>query len=138
MIALGTKRPLIGQQFRTFSFAVGVTPLPIAPDVDLTKLITTFVISNPIAGASVYFGNGGVSTTTGLEIQPGTAPVFEVAQTRQLYELQGPLLDINAAMQCRRMEAEPLPFVVWDMTQVFLVAAAATTVSIGLFPTMYL
>jgi hypothetical protein len=132
-------RPLIVQQFRTFSFAVGVNALPLEPTVDKTDLITTFVISNPIAGISVYFGNGGVTVNSGLEILPGTAPEFVIEQEgRQLYELQGPLLDIDAGLQCRNVQPEAIPFVVWSPANIYLVAAAPTTVSVSLFKAMFI
>ena len=137
--SLGLTRPLVVQQFRTFSLLVGVVPLPIEPTVDKTKLITSFVISNPIGGVSVFMGNQGVLTTTGLEIQPGTAPDFVLDQGgRQLYEVQAPLLDISAGLQCRTQALDGVPFVVWDMSTIFLVATAPQLVSVSLFPTMYL
>jgi hypothetical protein len=136
---LGLKRPLIVQQFRTFAFNVGVAALPIEPTVDKTSLITTVVISNPIAGISVFWGNQGVTPTTGLEILPGTAPSFEIFQEgRQLYEIQGPLLDIDAGLQCRNIQPEAIPFVVWSPANMYLVSTAPTTVSIALFKAMYL
>jgi hypothetical protein len=136
---LGLKRPLIVQQFRTFSFAVGIAALPIEPTVDKSRLITSFIISNPIAGIAVFFGNQGVTTATGLEILPGTTPLFEIRQEgRQLYEIQGPLLDIDAGLQCRNIQPEAIPFVVWDPSNIFLVSTAATTVSVALFQAMYL
>lgn len=139
MVGLGLSRPLVAQQFNTFSFAVGIAAVPILANAQKQDLITTFIISNPIAGASVYLGNQGVSTTTGLEILAGTTPVFTVLQEgRQMYELQTQLMDINAGLQCRSMEIEKIPFIVWDMSNQFLVAAAPTTVSIALYPAMYL
>ena len=136
---LGLQRPLIVQQFRTFAFAVGTTALPIEPTVDKSQLITTIVISNPIAGVSVFWGNQGVTPTTGLEILPGTTPVFEIFQEgRQLYEVQAPLLDIDSGLQCRNIQPEAIPFIVWSPANMYLVAGGATTVSIALFKAMYL
>lgn len=135
---LGSKRPLIVQQFRTFAFAVGTGPLPIEPSVDKTALITTVVISNPIAGISVFWGNPGVTIATGLEILPGTAPSFEILQEgRQLYELQSPVL-IEASERCPNLQPEAIPFVVWSPSTMYLVAAAPTTVSVALFKAMYI
>ena len=136
---LGLRRPLIVQQFRTFAFAVGTSPLPIEPTVDKTALITTIVISNPLTGISVFFGNQGVQPATGLEIIPGTSPAFIIEQEgRQMYELQAPLLDIDAGLQCRNIQPEAIPFIVWDVANMFLVSTAATTVSVALFKAMYL
>jgi hypothetical protein len=137
---LGLRRPLIVQQFRTFAFAVGISPLPIESNVDKTQLVTTFIISNPIAsGVSIFFGNQGVTPTTGLEIFPGAAPVFSLDQEgRQLYEVQGPVLDIDSGLQCRNIQPEAIPFIVWDPSSIYLVATAPVTVSIALFKAMYL
>lgn len=136
--SLGVQRPQIVQQFRTFSFAVGTAPLPIDPGSDKSKLITTFVISNPTTGASVFLGNSGVTTTTGLEIPAGTAPAFIIQQERQIYEIQSLVRDIASGLQCRSVELEAIPVEVWDMSTMFLVAGAATTVSVMLLPSMYL
>lgn len=138
---VGTQRPLIIQQFTTRQIAVTAAPLPIDPTLDKSKLITGFIISNPTTGASVFIGNAGVSTTTGLEIPAGTAPFFGIDQQgRQLYELQQPANEINAIAQCNSGKAvlEGLPFVVWDLSQFFIVAAAPTTCSLITFPTMFL
>lgn len=136
---IGTSRPLVVQNFITRQIAVTAAPLPIDPTQDKTKLITGFIISNPTTGASVFIGNAGVSITTGLEIPAGTAPFFGIDQEgRQLYEIQAPLLDISSGMQCKNQPLEGLPFVVWDLSSFFIVAAAPTTVSLITFPTMYL
>ena len=138
-LQLGLKRPLVTQQFITFSVSVTTSPLPLTTTVNKEQLITSFIISNPSTGISVFIGNQGVSTTTGLEVIAGTTPVFEILQEgRQLYELQEPALDIVSGQQCRRVEAFGIPFIVWDMTQWFVVAAAATTISVALFPAPYL
>ena len=138
-LQLGLKRPLVTQQFITLSVSVTTSPLPLATTVNKEQLITSFVISNPSTGSSVFIGNQGVSTTSGLEVIAGTTPVFEILQEgRQLYELQEPALDIVSGQQCRRVEAFGIPFIVWDMTQWFVVAAANTTISVALFPAPYL
>lgn len=139
MLGFGTERPLVVQLFRTFAFAAGVTALPLEPTLDKTKLITTFMISNPSAGASVFLGNEGVTTATGLEIQSGTNPVFSIDnQGRQMYEIQGLLADITEGLSCRHVNMEKIPFVVWDLSRIFVVAAGAVNISVGVFPTMYL
>lgn len=138
---VGTQRQLIAQTFNTRSIAVTAAALPIDPTVDKTKLITGFSISNPTGGISVFIGNGGVLTTTGFEIPAGTAPFFGIDQQgRQLYEIQAPLNSINAGLKCNpNLEnIEGLPFVVWDLSNFFIVAAAPTTVTLITFPTMYL
>lgn len=137
--SLGSRRPLVVQQFRTFSVTVGVKPLPIEPTLDKTKLITGYIISNPLGGVSVFQGNLGVSILTGLEIQSGTAPFFAIDQEgRQFYELQAPLIDIAAGLKCTTQPLEGVPFVVWDLSTIYLVASAPQMVSVSVYPTMYL
>jgi len=142
---VGLQRPLMVQTFRTSLINVTTAPLPLDPTVDKTKLITTFAVSNPVAGASVYIGNAGVTipggANPGFEIPAGTSPQFSIDQQgRQLYELQAPLQGINAGLNCNTslLTIEGLPFVVWDLSSIFIVAVAATTVTVITFPTMYL
>ena len=142
---VGLQRPLMVQTLNTRLINVTAAALPLDPTVDKTKLITGFGISNPLAGASVYIGNAGVTipggNNPGYEIPAGTAPFFQIDQQgRQLYELQAPLQAINAGLNCNTSLAnvEGLPFVVWDLSSIFIVATAATTVTLITFPTMYL
>ncbi len=138
-IGIGLGRPLVSQQFEAFAFVVGVAALPIQPNATPQQLITTFVISNAVGAASVFLGGQGVATTTGLEIPGGTAPAFIISQEgRQMYELQSPLLDISAGLQCQTKEITAIPFKVWDLSKMFLVAGGAVTVTIMVFPEMFL
>lgn len=136
---VGVQRALIAQQFLTRQINVTAAALPIDPNQDKSKLITAFSISNPSTGASVFIGNAGISATTGFEIPAGTAPFFGIDQQgRQLYELQKPLLDIVAGLSCQNQTLDGLPFVVWDLSQFYIIAVAPTTVTLISFPTMYL
>ena len=136
---LRVNRPLIAQWGDTFSFAVTTTAQPVLPNVDKTKLINSFMVSNPVGGISVFLGfQPGVLITTGLEIPGGTLPSFPIFQEgRQLYELQGPVENIAGMLNCRDSGSDAIPFVVWDMSQVFLVASANTTVTIATFKAMF-
>lgn len=141
--SLGTQRPLVVQDFLTRSIAVTAAALPIDPTLDKSKLIVGFSVNNPAAGASVYVGNAGVTipggNNPGFEISPGTAPFFGIDQQgRQMYELQQPLLKIQNGLECGRQEIEGIPFVVYDLSRWFIVAAGATNVTLIAFPCMYL
>ena len=146
MLNYGISRPLVSQPFLSFPLAVpgACAAIAISSTIDKAKLITGFVISNPAAGSSVYLGNSGVAATganQGLEIQPGTSPFFAVRQEdRQLYELQALLQQIAMAMKCQNVEMEKIPFIVWDLTQLYLFSAnaAGSNVTIGVFPQPYL
>lgn len=142
----GTLRAQVTQNIITFPLAVpgSGNPQPISTVLDKSKLITSFIISNPLAGSSVYLGNAGVAATgptQGLEIQPGTAPNFRVNQEgRQLYELQTLVSMIVKQIGCVPPELEKIPFIVWDLTQIFLFSANAvgSTVTVAAFPQVYL
>jgi hypothetical protein len=134
-----TKRPLVVQTFHTFPLILLVhTPTPLIPVNQQLwgkdRLVTSFIISNPAVppnaapATSIYLGNSPVTGTPttgnpGLEIPPGSAPSFPIFQeTRPEYA--------NAN--------DDFPFVVWDMTQLFLNTDSQVQVTIAVFPTMFL
>lgn len=140
------QRDLVTQTFRTFPRALIANAAAVALDAGGSKqqLITSFSISNPVAsGGSVYIGNQAVTDPAGVnpgfEIQAGTAPAFKILQEgRQLYELQGLTAQIATILQCTNVTLEKIPFVVFDMSQIFAFATVNITVTIITFPTMYL
>lgn len=142
----GTERPHVTQQMITFPVAVpgAGQAIPISQSLDSTKLITTFGISNPAAGSSVYIGNQGVQAAgvnQGFEIPPGTAPQFRTFQEdRQLYEIQALLVTIAKALNCTNPQVERIPFICWDLTQLYLFSsnAAGSQVTVTAFPQAYL
>jgi hypothetical protein len=144
--SFGSERPQVSQQLISFPLTVPGAGLaiPISQSLDKSRLITTFSVSNPVAGSSVYLGNAGVTatgTTQGFEIPPGTAPAFRTFQeTRQLYELQGLIVIIARVLNCTLPEIEKIPFIVWDLTQLYLFSANAggSQVTIAAFPQAYL
>jgi len=127
-------RPIIKQEFFTFSLAVQVTPTPINSAMSIQNLIDTIVITLPVGSAnSVFFGASGVTITNGLEIVVGTTISFAIDhEGRKLYEIQQPLLQFCPG------EDVAIPFVVFDPSTTFLIASAVTNVSVGLFKVMYL
>ena len=142
----GTQRPQVSQQTITFGLAVPGAGLavPISSNLDKSKLITTFIVSNPAAGSSVYLGNAGVQAAganQGFEILAGTAPAFRVFQEdRQLYELQTLMAALLKGLSCTVPDLEKIPFICWDLTQLFLFSGnvAGSNVTIAAFPQPYL
>lgn len=143
----GIARPLVTQTGFAFPLAVpgAGQATPISASLDKSKLITSFVVSNPVAGSSVYLGfSPGVSNagaTQGLEIAAGTAPNFKISQEgRQLYEMQSLSALIAKLINCQVPILEKIPFKVWDLTQIFLFSAnaAGSQVTIAAFPEVYL
>jgi hypothetical protein len=143
----GIARPLVTQIGFSFPLTVPGTgqPTPLSATLDKSKLITSFIVSNPAAGSSVYLGfTPGVSNAganQGLEILAGTAPNFKISQEgRQLYELQTLSALISKLINCQVPDLEKIPFKVWDLTQIFLFSGnvAGSQVTIAAFPEVYL
>jgi hypothetical protein len=87
------------------------------------------------AARSVFLGNSSVLATgvNGLEIRPGIPIQLSIVNDRQLYEIQGPLID----QFCKTPDG--IPFIVWDVAQMYLVTAVApVTIAIGLFKAAYI
>lgn len=144
--SFGTQRDLVTQNFRTFPVTLVGTAAAVPLDISGSKqqLITAFGISNPLAsGGSIYIGNQGVTDPTGanagFEIQAGTAPFFrEFQEGRQLYELQALIAEIAQRMNCGPLTLEKIPFVVFDLSQIYAFSLVNITFTVITFPTMYL
>lgn len=138
MAALRPTRPVIRQDFTTLLLTVGTVPTPLNGAFDINSLITSFIIAVPSTAAnSVFLGNGGVTITNGLELLAGTSPVFIIENYKQPYEMQGPLIKIEENLKQCEADVDALPFIVWDPSQIFLIAAAATNVSVAFFKEMF-
>lgn len=145
MFNFGIDRPQVTQSFRTFPVTLvgGAAAVPLDPSGSKQQLITSYAISNPAAGSSIYIGTAGVTApggaNPGFEIQAGTAPAFRVNQEgRQQYELQALLAIIAEMLGCQSVQLEKIPVQVFDMSQVFAFCAVATTFTVITFPLMYL
>lgn len=132
-------RPTVVQQLGQSVVAVGLTPTPLSsnPALQLAYIDSFIICVYSTAANSVFFGDGTVSITTGIEIPAGVSIQFAISNERQLYELQNPLLSMQAAMECDKVKGEEIPFVYWDMSQLFLVAAAATNAIVMPFKRAY-
>jgi hypothetical protein len=139
MAVLRPSRPVIRQDFTSQLLVVGTAATPLNGSFDINSLITSFAIKVPSTAAnSIFMGTGGVTITNGFEIEPGDSPVFLIENYKQPYELQGPLIGIEEHVKSCEAEADALPFIVWDPSQIFLVAAAATNVSVIFFKEMFI
>lgn len=128
---LGIDRPTYYQLIEPFVVAVQTTPTQIFPQQTKADLIDSFTLSLDAAAANnVFIGGMSVTVNTGLEIVAGGGPItFRIINKNQHYELQSPLLRL-ADMNCNLPPIEPIaiPFGIWDLSQIYLVAAAATNV----------
>ena len=134
------QRPLIRQEFTTMSFTVTTAAQSPTQNLGLTSLIDTFLITVPAAAANSIFlgGDQGVTITTGIELLAGTTTQFKIDHdTRQLYELQNLLKKMTECI-AGSAQMEWIPFVCWDMSQIYLVAAANTAISLALFKAVYI
>lgn len=128
-------RPVLYQSYTTRALTVLTTPTPIGPQNSLSELINTFVISVPASAANnVFFGDSNVTITSGLEIVRGAGPIeFVIEDERMLYELMYPAVRTAEVLGCDRLQPVEIPFIAWDLSQIFLVASANTVVSIATF-----
>lgn len=125
----GVNRTPIEQTFFTQSIAVPTTPIPFANNLTITSLMQTIFMCNPSSNTnSVFFGDSNVSTTQGMELVPGSGPIAVIIQqTRQLYELQDPEMISAQVASCQSIDPTSIPLVVWNPSNMWLVAATATT-----------
>lgn len=140
-MSLTVQRPLVAQEFTTQAFTVTTAPQSPAQALSITSMIDVFMITVPSTAAnSIFLGSSQAMTTaTGIELLAGTTVQFRIDHDgRQLYEIQMLLREIAACITGRNQPVEAIPFVVWDMSQVYLVAAANTAISIGLFKAVYI
>lgn len=134
-------RPIVYQTFTTFALTVGTVATQISTAFTKVDLIDSFAISLDAAAANnVFIGDIGVTVNTGLEIVRGSGPVnFIIRNQPQQYDLQEPLLIIAETMQCQGPVApRVIPFIIWDLSQICLVAAANTQVRIAPFRAIFI
>ena len=131
------KRNVAAQRFLSFALAVQIAPTPMsqaAQQATLQALYTTFVISVPIGGTPVFWGDSSISAAlgNGIQVSPGVPQVFSIGDQRQLYEVQAPL---TRDFFC---DAVGIPFTAWDPSTIYLAAAAPQTVGIVLLQENFL
>lgn len=134
-------RPIVYQIFTTFALTVGTTPTQISTAFTKVDLIDSFAISVDAAAANnVFIGDQGVTTTTGLEIVRGGGPInFVIRNQHQQYELQEPLIILAESTLCQGPVApRAIPFIIWDLSQIYLIAAANTNVRIAPFRAIFI
>jgi hypothetical protein len=126
-------RDIVVQPFETFNIAVQVTPTQLTTKFTKVDLITSFILSvDQGAANNVFMGGGGVSVTNGIEIVAGGGPIeFFINNQKQHYELQEPVISITEILQCAPKQPRSIPIVVWDLSQIYLIAAAITNVRVA-------
>ena len=132
-------RPTLYQTISNFVIVVGNTPTPISSITTKSDLITSFVLSLDAGAANnVFWGDQNVTINTGIEIVRGAGPLlFAIDDQRQIYESQYPLMFIAEALGCKPNQGYGVPYVVWDLSQIYLIAAAATNVRCAPFRSQF-
>jgi hypothetical protein len=131
-------RPLLEQRFTPFALLVGVKATPLNTSwqqANLAGRYDAFIISVPKAAANgVFLGDASISAAlnNGLEILPGIPIMLSIANERQLYEVQSPLVDPACAVP------ESIPFIAWNPSSIYLTAIAPTSIGVILFQASYL
>jgi hypothetical protein len=114
----------------------GAAAVPIKsgfPSVDISSLIVTISFSILVGGNPVIIGDSSVNpaSANGQWITPGIVTRWRIIQARQIYEVQGPLVD---AFGCA---ADAIPFPAWDVTGIYLAGTVNQDVGIILYPEMF-
>lgn len=133
-------RNVLSQPFSSFLLPVDVTPTPLVATANKSDLVDSFIISVDAGAANnVFMGDGNVTIANGIEIVAGGGPInFKINNQNQQYDLQLPLLDAVRTLQCQDDTPFAIPFVVWDCSQVYLIAVAPTNVRVMLFRSQFI
>jgi len=125
-------RPLVAQSFNTQVLVVGMTPTPLS-SLQLTQAYIDSLILclYSTAANSIFYGDQGVTTGTGLELPVGVTIELSISNARPAYELQDPLDAITTKVLCQSVKPFEVPFVYWDLTQLYAIAAAPTNIVIA-------
>ena len=135
-------RDIVYQPFDTFSLTVAITPTPISSTFTKADIIDSVAITVPSTAANnVFIGNAGVTTASGLEIIAGGGPLlFRILNQRVQYDIHSaldPAASALAGCNGQDLPIRGIPFIVWDLRQICLIATAPTVVAIAPFRSMF-
>lgn len=127
---MGSPRIPLEQTFSQTQLSVTNVATPIS-NLDLTQLITAFMISNFSANVnSVWIGDVNVSVTNGIEITVGSAPIFDIEDVRQLYEIQNPAMKLWEFANCTGYpQPDLIPIICWNPSHWYIVTNVAGPVA---------
>jgi hypothetical protein len=133
------QRQTVIQPFTHTLLTVAVTPTPLDSNQNAqTSYIDSFLVCLfSTAANSVFLGDNTVTLTNGMEIPPGVTIQLSITNERPKYEVQYPVLDVAQALTCQRQEPVQIPFIYWDLSQLYLIAAAPTNVIVVPFRRPY-
>lgn len=128
-------RPSVQQRLLNFNVIANTPAVPLSGG----RLEAIAVIFNVYStgAASAFWGSNGVNTTTGIEIRPGIPATLSLDQVREQWELQRQLEHIGAMIAGATNNPNLAPYlapkVIFDLSQIYVAAAAAQAVSIIAF-----
>lgn len=133
-------RPLLFQPIVSTVVNVGIAPTPLVATGNINQLVASFAISVPTGGNNVFLGDSNVTASaagvagSGLElVAGGGAVLFELKDIRMMYELMYPILKMADILGCQKEFQYDVPLAIWDLSQVFVIAAVAQTISLATF-----
>jgi|SRR5215470_1288267 len=129
------RQPIV-QDFSPFAITATLPPVPLLsgiPSANRSSLFVTIAFSIIPTGTPAIIGDSSVrpALSNGQWITPGIVTRWRIINERQLYEVQAPLVD---QFQCL---ADGIPIVVWDLSAIFVAAAAPQLVGITVYPEMF-
>jgi hypothetical protein len=135
-----SNRPYVQQPITQFSKTIGTSRIPVIDDTAFVSgYLDSILIGVPNAASQgIFFGDITVTIGNGFPVEPGSSVNLVLDNQRQLYELQGPLDNITTTLQCRTEQGIDIPVIVFDPSQIFVVASANTDTRFVLFPTVYI
>lgn len=131
-------RPLLFQPIVSRVVVVGTAPVSLDPIGNINQMVGTFAVSVPTGAVNCFIGDSNVTITSGLEIVAGAGAVeFAIEDERMLYELMNPNMKMAEILGCQPFNPTDIPLVLWDLSQVYVVAAAASTIAVNTFKTQF-
>jgi hypothetical protein len=123
-------RDIVYQPFDPIAITVLTTPTPILAKSSKSDLIDSFIVSVPASALNnVFVGNNSVTLTTGLEIVAGAGPAeFKILNQRVQYDIHSLMEPVIASLPCNVVSIKGIPFIIWDLTQICLIAVANTAI----------
>ncbi len=132
------RRDILAQEWIPKAFIVGTTPTPLtqgSTQSSIQALYDSILICIPSTVAnSVWMGDSSIDPAAfnGVEFIAKEKLMFSINNERQIYELQSPLIKVSCD------DPEGIPFIAWDVSQIFFRAVAPTTIGILLFKAPYI
>jgi hypothetical protein len=133
------QRPLLYQPIVSRSVVVGTAPVSLDPTGNINQMVASFSVSVPTGAGNCFIGDSNVTVTSGLEIVAGAGAVeFSIEDDNpMLYELLEPLIKIAEILKCGAVISFLKPRTLWDLSQVYVVASAASTIAVNIFKTQF-